>query len=292
VGIPEFAILYALHAHGGVLFAGAHEALYRSTDDGQTWAAVAGGLPATPQVRALASDGPAVYAGTDGAGVFRSDDGLSWSAVNAGLPDLRVHALVLTENGLLAGLEDEGVYHYDGESWMPSGLSGATLNAFLPLGGLLLAGGTTLAYSQDHGATWTPFDDGLVGLAEVLSLTANEEQLLAGTAYGLWLRPRAELPFPTAAEPPRPGAGLRLEPASPNPFHLQTAISYHVPAPGHVSLRVYDALGRAVMTLYDGHAGAGDHRAVLDGAALSPGVYVVELRAGAPTARIRVTHVR
>lgn len=45
----------------------------------------------------------------------------------------------------------------------------------------------------------------------------------------------------------------------PNPFNLTTEISYSIPSTGHVSLRVFDILGREVATLIDGDENEGTH---------------------------------
>ncbi|RJP73358.1 MAG: T9SS C-terminal target domain-containing protein [Candidatus Zixiibacteriota bacterium] len=72
--------------------------------------------------------------------------------------------------------------------------------------------------------------------------------------------------------------------ASPNPFNPATAVGYRLPAPGHVSLRVYDTAGREVKTLVDGWKEAGSHEAIFDGSGLASGVYLVRMEAGAFTA--------
>jgi len=88
-------------------------------------------------------------------------------------------------------------------------------------------------------------------------------------------------PFPGRAPgegPARPaGFGLR---AHPNPFNPATALSYQLPTPGRVILRVYDPAGRKVRTLVDGWRAAGVHEVRFDGAALVSGIYLVRLEAG------------
>lgn len=290
-GIPGGAIIYALHAHEGVLFTGAYEALYRSIDQGQSWAAVSGGLP-IPPVRGFASDGPTLYAATSSAGVFRSsDDGLTWSAVNAGLPALQVHALAQVGGDLLAGLAAAGVYRFDGTSWSPSGLSGETVNTFLMLQGILIAGGTALAYSHDDGATWTSFEEGLVTQAEIHSIAANHAQLVVGSNYGIFLRTRDELPVPASIDPTISNTGSLLS-SWPNPFRDRTTISYRVSEPSRVRVRVYDVVGRSVLSPFDQWVEAGRHELVVAGDALPAGVYSVELRAGTEVDRIQITRSR
>ncbi|SYZ74783.1 exported hypothetical protein [Candidatus Zixiibacteriota bacterium] len=71
----------------------------------------------------------------------------------------------------------------------------------------------------------------------------------------------------------------------PNPFNPVTTIRYAVPAPGHVSLEVFDLLGRKVRTLVDDMKSAGIYRIEWDGRdegnqPVSSGVYFYKLRAG------------
>jgi hypothetical protein len=65
----------------------------------------------------------------------------------------------------------------------------------------------------------------------------------------------------------------------PNPFNSATTIQFTTYEPGHVTLRVYDVLGRKVSTLVDGLQSAGEHFVTWDGYdsfgnALPTGVYV------------------
>ncbi|MDH7515800.1 MAG: S8 family serine peptidase [Bacteroidota bacterium] len=79
---------------------------------------------------------------------------------------------------------------------------------------------------------------------------------------------------------------LTLETSYPNPFepgrHAAATISFGVPTPGaHVTLEVYDALGRRMALLADGPASAGWHKVVLPSQAAWPsGAYYCVLRTG------------
>ena len=97
-----------------------------------------------------------------------------------------------------------------------------------------------------------------------------------------------EFAEPTAPEPPPPSA-LRLVHPAPNPFTGSLTLRYEVPAPTPLRLTVYDALGREVALLFDGTAEAGQHEAVLDGAALAPGVYFVRLAVPGGSRALTVT---
>jgi hypothetical protein len=73
---------------------------------------------------------------------------------------------------------------------------------------------------------------------------------------------------------------FRLHPNYPNPFNPVTTIRYDVPEVSHVTLVVYDALGRQVQTLVDGQRVPGQHEAVFEATGLPSGVYVVRAQVG------------
>jgi photosystem II stability/assembly factor-like uncharacterized protein len=113
------------------LYAGG-EGVFKSTDGGQTWAAINTGLPNSSQVNALVIDPihpSTLYAGTNNYGVFKSTDGgQHWTAINTGLFNTYVSALALdptTPTTLYAG--GEGVFKSTdgGQHWtaMNTGLS-------------------------------------------------------------------------------------------------------------------------------------------------------------------------
>jgi hypothetical protein len=63
----------------------------------------------------------------------------------------------------------------------------------------------------------------------------------------------------------------------PNPFNPTTVISYQLPATSHVSLKVYDAIGREVATLVNEVKEGGYYSATFDASKLSSGMYFARL---------------
>ncbi|RJQ64939.1 MAG: T9SS C-terminal target domain-containing protein [Stygiobacter sp.] len=66
----------------------------------------------------------------------------------------------------------------------------------------------------------------------------------------------------------------------PNPFNPTTNISYQLPTTSHVTLKVYDTLGRIVAELVNEEKSAGSYTVKFDGTKLSSGVYFYTIKAG------------
>lgn len=64
----------------------------------------------------------------------------------------------------------------------------------------------------------------------------------------------------------------------PNPFNPTTTIGFQIPKDGHVTLKVYNALGQEMATLVDRLMSAGEHRVIFDAKALASGVYFYVLK--------------
>ena len=84
----------------------------------------------------------------------------------------------------------------------------------------------------------------------------------------------------------------------PNPFNPVTTIDFAIPSgvsggtPSPVSLRIYDVLGRLVVTLVDDTRGPGYHSVRFDASRLASGMYIYRLNAGTFTATKRMMVVK
>jgi len=66
----------------------------------------------------------------------------------------------------------------------------------------------------------------------------------------------------------------------PNPFNPSTIINWEMPQAGLVSLKIYDVLGREVITLVNEELNAGKHETVFEAANFSSGVYIYRINTG------------
>jgi phosphatidylserine/phosphatidylglycerophosphate/cardiolipin synthase-like enzyme len=86
-------------------------------------------------------------------------------------------------------------------------------------------------------------------------------------------------------EQPLDGAVFSLSGNYPNPFTTTTTFRYQLGAPGQVTVRVYDLLGREVAQVLDADQPAGTYNVSFDGAQLSSGVYLYRVEATTATER-------
>jgi hypothetical protein len=69
----------------------------------------------------------------------------------------------------------------------------------------------------------------------------------------------------------------------PNPFNPTTNINYQLPHAGLVTIKMFDVLGREVMTVVNGVQEAGKHIVQIDGSHISSGMYFYRLESGSFT---------
>jgi len=69
----------------------------------------------------------------------------------------------------------------------------------------------------------------------------------------------------------------------PNPFNPSTVITYQIVNPGYVTLKIYDNLGREVVTLVNEEKNAGKYYLSFDGTNLSSGIYFYRIIANSYT---------
>ena len=72
----------------------------------------------------------------------------------------------------------------------------------------------------------------------------------------------------------------KLEQNYPNPFNPSTTIQFSLPERGNVLIKVYDILGREVITLVNREMEAGWHKITFNAARYSSGAYICRMQVG------------
>jgi hypothetical protein len=216
-GIPAGTAIWTIAEIDASLFAASVGHVYKSVDNGNTWAEVSSGIPSTAIPTSFVAMGGAVLVGTDSSGVLKTTNGgTTWSAVNSGLTDTRLSQLAAVGSRLLA-VTQSGVFVSDngGTSWAADASSPANVNCFLATNEGLLAGTEAggVYLSVDSGATWTSSSSGLPDGTRVWSLAAGGDSVFAGTDSGVWRMATVANDPPTV---------VTAAAASPNPITGQT----------------------------------------------------------------------
>ncbi len=94
--------------------------------------------------------------------------------------------------------------------------------------------------------------------------------------------------FPSGSLPNR----FQFHQNYPNPFNPTTTIHFSIPHREHVTLKIFDALGKEVAMLVDGELNAGEHSLVYDAKSLSSGLYISRLQVGQYVQQIKMEVVK
>ncbi len=217
----------------------------RSTDFGYAWETST--LTPSQFVTSLAfSQTNTIFIGTTDMGVLKSsDDAKTWLPANTGIENKAVWFLTFDSSGTLwAGTDSNGVY-----------------------------------YSTNGGASWTQENDGLADTISVGVFSLSDGFLYAVTSQGYIYRSNSKVTAIQTLKDNRP-ENFMLSQNYPNPFNPTTTIRYSIPKASFVSLKVYDALGREVLTLVNEEKSPGNYSVVFDGSKFSSGVYFYRMYAG------------
>ncbi len=188
-GVPS-TFINTLICNNGVLFAGAPEGLFYSTDNGETWKQYAIAKDSAARGVFVSAIGDSVLAAQTGSGRFLStNNGVTWDTLQGHGVDIRSSCRV--DSVWIIGSWHNGVYRSTdrGMHWdiTTEGLSSASVSVLISRGDRLLAtseyGG--IYSTMDGGEHWTISNSGLVNL-HVGSGGANDGTVFLGTDYGMY----------------------------------------------------------------------------------------------------------
>jgi len=301
----------------------ASQRVYRSTDNGLSYAPISGDLSTNPPAELTYGsvttldisplDSRIYFAGTDDGKVWRTvDSGLTWTDITAGLPlrwVTRVAADPWDAQGVYVTLSgfglDEHLAHVfrsgdRGTTWtsIASNLPDAPANDLVPdpsdAQTLYLATDVGVWVTRDRGARWYPLGNGLpVQAVFDLTLHPASRSLVAAThGRSQW---RLDLtPAPLAVA--EPSATMRLSAPAPNPSRETAHLSLELPRASSVDVSVYDASGRRVRNLIRDRLASGRHAIAWDGrdargARSGAGVFFLRATEGGMAAVRRIVRV-
>jgi hypothetical protein len=271
------------------LFTGAWAGIFRSTDGGDNW------LPSNISGQDVLAKNFTMHNGTLFAaresintpyGYKSTNGGLSWQSLTTiTMPTITF----LSEPPNIWSGTIEGVWlsTNNGANWAPK-MNGLPLDPYnssiIRVNGTMVTsvkfGGSGVLVSRDDGVLWEDFGQGLPFLSDIEELIVYGNKILAATSDGLYQRDISDIPTGIESEDNNLPGDFYLSQNYPNPFNPSTVIEYSIPSPLHVTLKVFDIVGREVTTLIDEDKSSGNYQATFDASTLSGGLYFYKLQAG------------
>ncbi len=202
VPMTKFANVNSFACIGLNAFAGTSTGVWRSTDEGISWAQVSNASLSTPAVAALRAVADILYAGT-ASGIFVSGDlGVNWTLL-AGSPAVLTYSSWAAEQSRFALINTSGLHVSTdaGVSWTT--FAGVSARSVAIHGSNLFTGGpgALVQHSSDYGATWTDVSDNLptfewwlYGEPNINQVYINDGFVLLGSIMtSIYVRPLSEM---------------------------------------------------------------------------------------------------
>ena len=133
-------------------------------------------------------------------------------------------------------------------------------------------------FTSDSGHTWTQLETPDSTNISYISFPDSSHGFAVGD-HGAIIKYTYHKPNEVNSEPAAVKSFL-LSQNYPNPFNPVTTISYQLPDGEFVSLKVYDVLGREVVSLVNDYKPAGKYGTEFDAGNLSSGIYFYRFRSG------------
>ncbi len=233
--------------------------IYKSTDDGETWALVREGTtePSTYFRKLDIAPNGDIYAATRGDGLLRSTDkGNTWNRINVGNNSTYGRSLGISKAG--------EIYVSFGETYYTSSPE-------------------KLYCSKDNGNTWEDCTSNMNLIQFQKIIFDNQDNVYLATDESVWKSNPDSIATEVVEEEIK-DYKYNLSQNYPNPFNPSTTIKYIIPKNSLVTLKVYDVLGREVKTLVNEYKTAGDYNADFNASHLASGIYLYRITAGKYTA--------
>ncbi len=269
---------------GDSLYAAAEDAMYISTNEGESWIKLY-------QDSLFIFDfvflqGERIVAISD-SGVLRSDNnGATWNKINNGIQNvLALRNIAVSGDGYIyIGTPGQGVYRSSdsGDTWELKGSSvqpWVDAIAVSPLN-YIMTGGEWFSYcylSTDHGETWKQKKSGLPNyFIETIYFDENNYAYIGLVFEGIYKTTSAvtDVKLETYSEI----NSYKLYQNYPNPFNPTTNITYSLQEDSKVQIKIYDILGREVAELVNEQKPAGFYETTFDGSELTSGVYIYKIQ--------------
>lgn len=288
-----------------ILYSGTYK-VHKSVNRASSWTAISPDLAKGHVVNlgtittldVSKSNSNVLYAGTDDANVWvTTNGGTNWSLINSGLPNRWVTRLTIHNDSAnvcyvtLSGykVDSTGAHIFRtsnyGVNWIPinGNLPDAPINDVLidPYNSNKLYIGTDygVMITTNYGQTWEIMEGGLPSNIPVHDLTIHVPtgQIFAWT-HGRSAFKSYFVQIQGITSQNSLAEDYKLFQNYPNPFNSSTIIRFRIPNSDFTTVKVYDILGKEVMTLVDKNLRAGTYEIILDAERFGSGIYFYSIK--------------
>ena len=284
-GLLDSYNIFLLVEKDGILYAGT-QGLFVSSDNGQSWTSKSYGFSFLMGVTAITfDDAGTIYIGGSFGRIFKSiDGGNNWIEVSNGLPTSSggVSTMAYINGTIIASVGSDGMYvsSDNGENWTPA--TGITASNHKPVTDFVIVGSDIIAaspgggafISHDDGFTWSEYNDGAE--SGLICFTTKDNYIYAGgNTNGVHRREMTTV----SVDDKSIENSFAVMQNYPNPFNPSTTINYEIPTQSHVSIKVYDVLGKEVASLVNEMKAPGNHHVQFSASNFASGVYFYKVSA-------------
>jgi photosystem II stability/assembly factor-like uncharacterized protein len=226
-----------------IISVGTNGKVYKSTDGGTNWIPKNSGVTRSLRSVDFLDDNIGFSVGWYGTIIKTTDAGESWSIMNLNTTETLWKIYFIDHNkGYIIG--SNGIIYNTTDSGNNWSIQNSNTNE--DLNDIYFVDDTTGYVVGNSGTFLKTISGGIVGIEKV---TEKPKKFLLFQNY-------------------------------PNPFNPTTTIKYQVPKASHITITVYDVLGKEVATLVNEFKKAGIYSVNLDASKLASGVYFYRIKAG------------
>ena len=287
----HWVISSAIDGAGHIFIATVDTGIHRSTDNGNTWQRVGDPFEIGSDVYSIGVNSLGhIFAGTD-ARIFRStDNGLTWIRSDSGVVVTGViWSLAMNSAGDVFAGDGGGFFvgpgsvyrsSNNGNYWTQTPMTNrSVLSLAINSSGHIFAGTDSgVVISTNNGNSGTRINSGLTVLRVYSIAIDSAGYAFAGTGGGGIFR--STQPTTSVLQSGnRAPTSYVLHQNYPNPFNPRTTIGFDVPHTANIALKIFDLLGREIVTLMNQPLRPGEYKVEWDASNFPSGVYFYRVEA-------------
>lgn len=253
--------------------------VYKSTNNGNSWSNI--GNPSQGGKLAFNSIGD-LFLASYGGGLWKLPAGDTiWVDLTSNYGSNWLYSLFISKSDYL--YTDGSRSTDNGLTWTTMSIGNMAYSYAENSAGHLFADtfnyGSGVKRSTDYGVTWESINSG-IPTNDVRAVAIDSNDYLYAGPWGYSLFKSTTSTITSVEHSDLTPESFSLSQNYPNPFNPRTTIQYSIPSSQFVTIKVYDIIGRDILTLVNEHKEAGSYKVYFMGDNIPSGIYFYRLHAG------------